>query len=77
MRLGEVVEKHFSKYADYKNSSLTALNTAFAKDGAFVYIGKNENVTEPVQIIFISDSREESFMSQPRNFDCIGGRSKY
>ncbi|MEO8663900.1 MAG: Fe-S cluster assembly protein SufD [Ignavibacteria bacterium] len=67
VRLGEIVEKHFSKYADYRNSSLTALNTAFAKDGAFIYAGKNENVKEPVQIIFISDSREESFMSQPRN----------
>lgn len=67
VKLGEIIEKHFSKYADYKNNSLTALNTAFAKDGAFIYAGKNEDVSEPVQIIFVSDSREESFMSQPRN----------
>lgn len=67
VRMSDVIEKHFSKYADYKNHSLTALNTAFAKDGAFIYASKNENVTEPVQIIFVSDSREESFMSQPRN----------
>ncbi|MDQ3194361.1 MAG: Fe-S cluster assembly protein SufD [Bacteroidota bacterium] len=67
IKLGEVIEKHFSKYADYKNNSLTALNTAFAKDGAFIHVGKNMNVSEPVQIIFVSDSRKESFMSQPRN----------
>ncbi|MDQ3194631.1 MAG: Fe-S cluster assembly protein SufD, partial [Bacteroidota bacterium] len=60
IKLGEVIEKHFSKYADYKNNSLTALNTAFAKDGAFIHVCKNMNVSEPVQIIFVSDSRKES-----------------
>ncbi len=65
--LSEVVEKHFSKYADYKNQSLTALNTAFAKDGAFIYVKKNTAVDEPVYILNISDSRDESYLSQPRN----------
>ncbi|MBK8551143.1 MAG: Fe-S cluster assembly protein SufD [Ignavibacteria bacterium] len=65
--LGEVVEQHFSKYANYKNQSLTALNTAFAKDGAFIYVKRNAAVDEPVHILNISDSRDESYLSQPRN----------
>jgi len=36
-----VIENHFAKYADYKTHSLVALNTAFAKDGAFIYVPKN------------------------------------
>lgn len=67
VKLGEVIEKHFSKYADFSNSSLTALNTAFAKDGAFIYFGKDETVEEPVHLIFISDARNDSYLSQPRN----------
>ncbi|MEO8210004.1 MAG: Fe-S cluster assembly protein SufD [bacterium] len=67
VKFAEVVEKHFSKYADYKNHSLTALNTAFARDGAFIYVQKNTEVTEPVHILNISDSRKESYLSQPRN----------
>lgn len=62
-----VIEKHFSKYADYKNRSLTALNTAFAKDGAFIYIKKGAQVSEPVHILNISDATKESIMVQPRN----------
>ncbi|MDQ3019670.1 MAG: Fe-S cluster assembly protein SufD [Bacteroidota bacterium] len=67
IKFGEVIEKHFSKYADYKNHSLTALNTAFAKDGAFIYVRKGVEVKEPVHILNISDAREESYLSQPRN----------
>ncbi|MDZ4712655.1 MAG: Fe-S cluster assembly protein SufD [bacterium] len=63
----DIIEKHFSKYAEYKKSSLTALNTAFAADGLFIYLKKNETIEEPVHVINISDSRKESFLSQPRN----------
>ena len=34
----EIVEKHFGKYADYKEQIFTALSTAYTKDGAFVYV---------------------------------------
>ncbi len=66
-KFGNVIDQHFSKYADYKNQSLTALNTAFAKDGAFIYAGKGMEIKEPVHILYISDSREESYLCQPRN----------
>lgn len=67
VKLSEVMEKHFSRYANYKNQSLTALNTAFAKDGAFIYVKKNTGVTEPVHLLNIADGRDESYLSQPRN----------
>jgi len=63
----KIIEKHFSKYADYKNRSLTALNTAFAKDGAFIYIQKGIQVAEPIHILNIADATKDSIMAQPRN----------
>ena len=67
VKFGNIIDEHFSKYANYKSQSLTALNTAFAKDGAFIYAAKGTEVNEPVHILYISDSREESYLCQPRN----------
>ena len=35
-----VIDQYFAKYADYQNDSFTALNTAFAHDGAFISVPK-------------------------------------
>jgi len=66
-KFGKIIEDHFAKYADYKTHSLVALNTAFAKDGAFVYVKKDGEVKEPVHILNISDARNENYFLQPRN----------
>jgi len=42
---------HFSKYADYKNSGLVALNTAFAQDGLFVYLPRGTKLGQPIQVV--------------------------
>lgn len=72
----DIFEKHFSKYAEYRNRSLVALNTAFSGDGAFIYVKKNTQLNEPVHILNISDSSEENVMSQPRNLFIIEEGSK-
>lgn len=63
----ELIIKHFAKYADYKNHSMVALNTAFASDGVFVHIPKNVNVDEPIVVVNIADSSEDNILLQPRN----------
>jgi Fe-S cluster assembly protein SufD len=63
----DIIDRHFSKYADYKKHSLTALNTAFAKDGAFIYLQKGVEVAEPVHILNIASASNENIMAQPRN----------
>jgi len=62
----EIIEKHFSKYAGYDNDGLVALNTAFVKDGIFIYVPKNVVIEKPIQIINILLSQEE-IMVQHRN----------
>jgi Fe-S cluster assembly protein SufD len=52
----EIVNRHYSKYADTSLDSLAALNTLFAQDGIFIYISKNVKLDKPIQIINIGFS---------------------
>ncbi|HKL38776.1 MAG TPA: SufD family Fe-S cluster assembly protein, partial [Bacteroidales bacterium] len=62
----EIVKKHYNQYADTEGESLTALNTAFAQDGAFIYVPKGQTMEKPVQIINLLMDEEDG-MSQHRN----------
>lgn len=71
----ELINKFFAKYAKL-NNGFTALNTAFARDGAFVYIPDEVTVIDPIHIINISGNGEENILSQPRNLIIAGKNSK-
>ncbi|MGC6285838.1 MAG: Fe-S cluster assembly protein SufD [Polaribacter sp.] len=59
------IENYFNKVA--KQDNLTSLNTAFAKEGAYIYIPKNTEVEKPIQIINFTTGSEAATMIQPRN----------
>ena len=60
-----VIENYFNKIA--KQDNLTSLNTAFAKEGAYIYIPKNVEVQKPIQIVNFTTGAEIATMMQPRN----------
>ncbi len=60
-----VIENYFNKIA--KQDNMTALNTAFASEGAFIYIPKNVEVEKPIQIIYFSTGSVDAALLQPRN----------
>jgi len=60
-----VIEAYFNKAA--KLEGLTQLNTAFAKEGAYIHIPKNKEVDKPIEIIYFSTGNEAAMFSQPRN----------
>ncbi len=60
-----VIENYFNKAA--KEENMTSLNTAFAKEGAYIHIPKNTEVEKPIQIINFTTGTEEATMLQPRN----------
>ncbi len=62
----ELIEKHYGRYASFENDALTALNTAFAQDGVFLYVPENTLVEQPIQIIHLLLS-DEPLMVQHRN----------
>ncbi|MFW5823284.1 MAG: SufB/SufD family protein, partial [Tangfeifania sp.] len=59
-----------AKYGDLANTAedpLVALNTAFAKDGYFLYVPKNVAVEKPIQIINFLKANNDAYATQ-RNF---------
>jgi Fe-S cluster assembly protein SufD len=62
----ELLEKYAS-LAKVDEDALVALNTAFAKDGFFLYVPKNVVVESPIQIINLLQSEKDTFATQ-RNF---------
>ncbi|MGB1312165.1 MAG: Fe-S cluster assembly protein SufD [Bizionia paragorgiae] len=61
----QVIETYFNKVAT--KDSLTALNTAFSSEGAYIHIPKNKLVDKPIQILHFSTGNEAALMLQPRN----------
>ena len=65
-----VIEAYFNKAA--KNDSLTALNTAFTKEGAYIHIPAHKEVEKPIEIINFSTGNEAAMFLQPRNLIVVG-----
>ena len=63
----QIFNNHFAKYADYKIDGFTALNTAFANNGVFIYVPKDVELKEPLLLINIIDSKTPNLLSQQRN----------
>lgn len=62
----QIVDVYFNKVAS-KVESLTTLNTAFSREGAYIYIPKNKMPKKPVEILHFATGNEASLMLQPRN----------
>ncbi len=60
------VQRHFGRYVDLDRDSFSALNTAFAQDGAYVHIPRGVVVEEPIYLLFVSVSDALPVMSHPR-----------
>ncbi len=60
----DLVKKYYSKFGNTADDPLVALNTAFAKDGFFVYVPKNVKVDKPIQIINLLESDSDTFVTQ-------------
>lgn len=68
-----VVEAYFNKVA--KSDGLTALNTAFTKEGAYIFIPAHKEVRKPIEIINFSTGTEAAMLLQPRNLIVVGENS--
>ena len=65
-----VIETYFNKAAE--KDSITSLNTAFAKEGAYIYIPAHKEVEKPIEIINFATGSEAALMIQPRNLVVVG-----
>lgn len=62
----DLVEAHYAEYADYEEEALTALNTAFVQDGAFVYLPSGTLLEMPIFVLHVNTAEDDLFV-QPRN----------
>jgi Fe-S cluster assembly protein SufD len=71
----DLIEKHYGQYADSGKDLFLAMNTAFARDGLFVYVPDNVVLERPVQMISIIN-HNENLLIQNRNLVILGKNSK-
>jgi Fe-S cluster assembly protein SufD len=71
----ELVEKHLNKLADINENGFTALNTAFAQDGIFIYVPDGVQAYKTIQMVNILDGDEKLFI-QNRNLIIVGKNAR-
>ncbi len=69
-KYADVITTFYNKLAG--KDSLTSLNTAFAREGAYIHIPKNIQVNKPIEIVNFSTGSESAMMVQPRNLVVVG-----
>jgi len=62
----ELLENYMNRQAGLSNDPFVALNTAFAKDGFFIYIPKGVVIEKPIQFINLLSS-DDALMATQRN----------
>ena len=72
----EDVRENFGRLADYKGEGFAALNTAFAGDGAFLYVPPGVEVAQPIHILFVTTEQSRSAAAMPRTLIIGGADSK-
>ncbi len=71
----QLIEKYYGTIADDAVEGFTALNTAFALDGVFIYVPDNVKSPKPVQLINVIHHDENLFL-QSRNLIVVGANAK-
>lgn len=62
----EVFLENFNKIASKEQRAFGKLNTAFLRDGLFIYCPKNVSIEKDIQVHIISDTTKSQIFSQPR-----------
>ncbi len=63
----DLIQTYYNKVA--KQDAMTALNTAFANEGAFIHLPKGVALDKPVQMVYLATGK---YFIQPRNLVVIG-----
>ena len=72
----DLINAHYGHYANDNVDSLTALNTAMSQDGIFIYVPDNVTVEQNVQMVNITDFRQNLFLNT-RNLIILGTMRRF
>ena len=62
----KIVREYLARNADYQDSGLVSLNTAFLRSGLFILIPRNIKVSRPIHVSYVADDTGDSEVSFPR-----------
>ena len=73
-----LVEPHLARCASFAHphESLTALNTAFLSDGAFVYVPIGAVIESPIHCLYVSSAANGATVAHPRTLIIAGEGSR-
>ncbi|MCT4587922.1 MAG: Fe-S cluster assembly protein SufD [Carboxylicivirga sp.] len=60
----EIFNKYYGEHTNGNSDAMAAMNTAFAQDGAFIYIPKGVVVEKPIQLVNIMTSEQDRMVFQ-------------
>lgn len=66
------VKYHLGRYVPIRENAFAAMNTAFMKDGAYIFVNNGVQLDTPVELLFISDFTQEHRAYFPRNLIVLG-----
>ncbi|MDO8616440.1 MAG: Fe-S cluster assembly protein SufD [Dehalococcoidia bacterium] len=72
----DLVREHLGRYARYDHDGFTALNAAFLRDGAFVYVPDGQEIPTHIHLLFVTAGAGEPMATYPRTLIVAGRQSK-
>jgi Fe-S cluster assembly protein SufD len=72
----DLVQSYLGQRADIDRHPFAALNTAFLRDGALVFLQGNVIIEEPVHLVFAATGDGEATVSHPRTLVVAGENSR-
>jgi Fe-S cluster assembly protein SufD len=70
------IGEHLFRHARYEEHAFTALNTAFAADGAFLHVPDGMDLPHPIDVVHVATPGAEPRMAHPRNLFVVGAGSR-
>lgn len=67
----QIIEGYLGK-SPQNTEAMSALNTAFAREGAFIHVPENRVVDKPIQIMHFASGIDTAVLAQPRNLVVVG-----
>jgi Fe-S cluster assembly protein SufD len=64
---GDLLELHLTRHARPETTPFAALNTAFMRDGALVYVPPGVALEQPVHLVFVTSPDAGGTVAHPRN----------
>lgn len=72
----DLVEKYLGKCARHETDAFMALNTAFAREGGFVFVPDNTIVDKPIHLLHVAAETAGEFVVYPRHLLLAGANSR-